>query len=114
MRLRVNLLESHSFAAITVEHAARSLIMNMDDLSLSHVGNVISLLLCPLRPCQIFQPCQRVIIWILLPQTSPYCRVGIIAECCLLPWPAYIGIPLMENLLLRKLRRFRRALFSVD
>jgi hypothetical protein len=56
MRLRINLFERHPFAAITVEYSVWSLLVNMDNLRLCHIGNFISLFLCPLCPGQVFQP----------------------------------------------------------
>src|SRR5688572_8052345 len=113
MRLRIHPLESHGFAAITVEHAARPFIVNMNNLCFGYISNGISLLFSPLRPCQILQSSQHFIVWILLPQTFSNGGIGVIAKGCLLPELADIGIPLMENLPLRELCRSRSALFAV-
>ena len=67
MRLGMNVLERHRFAAITVEDTTRRLIMRVDDLRLRDVWDGKSLLHRPLRPSQVFQPRQRFVIGILFP-----------------------------------------------
>ena len=105
--------ERHTFAAVTVEHTRRSLVVHVDDLCLRHVGNVVSLLLRPLCPGQVFQAGQGLIVGILLPEALAYRRIGVVTKSRLLAWLAEVWVPLVIDLLFGEVRGFGSALLAV-
>ena len=85
----------------------------MDDLCFGNVGDGVALGHDVMRPGQVFQAGQGLIVRIFLPQAAPDGGVGIVAEGVRLARLRVVGIPGGEDLVLRELGDGVAALFAV-
>src|SRR4030042_4520857 len=78
--IREHELKRHGFSAITVVYPSRCLFMDVDYLSFGDIGDSVTLSHDVMRPIQVFQTGEGLIVTVSFPKRTTDGGIGIITE----------------------------------
>ena len=80
VRMGVDHAHRHRLAPVAVPDLLPRLVVHVDDLRFSHIRDPAAVCLRRLRPSEVLEPRQGLVVWHRLPSRSTYRAVGVVAE----------------------------------